>query len=123
MPTQRTTRGDFDDFARACIQAIAVENDGRRSSGSFCKCNRVLATVARLTEARLAHLDAWLIDETMEPGDAILEFYDRFVALVRRGDYVEGQGNFGDDAEYAPAHPKFLECRLTERGLREVLPR
>ena len=122
MAAEHTANTDCDAFTRVCIDAIAIENDGRRALGSFCKCNRVLATVARRTGSRVARLDEWLLDESLEWSDEIGALYDRFVAVVRRGEYVEGQGNFGDEPDYGPAHPKFVECRLTERGLREIRP-
>ena len=120
-----TPRDELDDFTRACIEAVRADTAARqRPIDSFCKCNRVLERLAKLTGDDTPQLLACLHDETAEWSDAELRWYDRFVEIVRRGVHVEGQGNFGDpDEGVAPAHPKFLECRLTERGVRQLQAR
>lgn len=109
------------------VRAIAQENAGKRPMGSFCKCNRVLINVARLLGPQDPIVDAWLADETLEMTEhqyaQICSFYDPFVAAVQGGYVCEGQGNFGgtdEGGEYPPAHPKFLEVRLTPRGVELV---
>lgn len=95
------------------LQAIAAEHAAR--NGLFCKCNRVLQRVLRQLDLADGSRELALLDETLHWDAALLGIYDELVALVRAGLLAEGQGNFGDD-ECAPAHPKFVECRLTEAG-------
>jgi hypothetical protein len=117
-----------EDLALIYARAIALENAGKRPLESFCKCNRVLVHVAQLLGLHDPVIDAWLFDETLAPTECecarIYAFYDPFVAAVKSGDVCEGQGNFGstdeEEGEYAPAHPKFLEVRLTPRGIELV---
>jgi len=111
----------LDAFSRACVEAIGAEAAARQhTADSFCKCNRVLERVAHLSGLMTPELMAWLRDESMDPGDREISFYERFVSLVRRGVHVEGQGNFGEPDDSPPAHPKFVECRLTERGVQQL---
>lgn len=109
----------------AIVRAIAAENTGKRARSSFCKCNRVLLLIAQAQEPPDPLVAEWLMDETLALDEdlwARLEaFYDPFVAAVQAGRVCEGQGNFGGADEYgdwAPAHPKFLEVRLTGYGMR-----
>ncbi len=102
-------------FRKACLRSVHAEAEHTRASSGFCKCNRVLSRVASLIGARTPDLDEWLRDETRVPSAESDALYERFVAVVREGDFVEGQGNFGD-GDAPPAHPKVLECRLTTAG-------
>lgn len=111
----------------AIVRAIAAENAGKRALSSFCKCNRVLLHIAQLQMPQDPLVTEWLMDETLALDEgrwARLEaFYDPFVAAVQAGRVCEGQGNFGgadEDGDWAPAHPKFLEVRLSDYGMRLV---
>ena len=116
---------DMAPLERVYVLAIAQENAGKRPLESFCKCNRVLQRVTQLLQIHEPLLDAWLLDETLQVTEAqwplVDALYGPFVAAVHSGVVCEGQGNFGGRDEYgewAPAHPKFLEVRLTAEGLR-----
>lgn len=111
----------------ALVQATAAEARRSGRASGFCKFNRVLQGVAAAREAAgepmPAGLAAMLADEQVEWTEAVCDWYLRFVAMVVDGRFVEGQGNYGDVADdCAPAHPKFLECRLTADG-REFVER
>lgn len=99
-------------FVQAVVEC--ARRTGRASG--FCKFNKVLACVAAVDPDVPADWETWLFDEQVEWSEESDEWYDRFVALVVAGEFVEGQGNFGDE-DCAPAHPKFLECRVTAKGL------
>ncbi len=111
----------------ALVHATAAEARRTGRASGFCKFNRVLQGVAAAREAAgevvPAGLAAMLVDEQVEWTEAVYDWYLRFVAMVVDGRFVEGQGNYGDVADDCPpAHPKFLECRLTEAG-RELVER
>lgn len=98
-------------------RAVAVEAAQTGRASGFCKLFKVLLRLADADPAAPSDLRECLLDETVEWSEAAYEWYLRFVAVVVRGGLVEGQGNYGDEADdYPPAHPKFLECRLTEAG-------
>lgn len=111
---------------RSLIRATALATAA--SGYQFTKLNGVVAEAARMVDRSRTSLEEWLWDESQSWTDEICSFYDECVQIVRAGVYLEGQGNYGgvyvdpddpeDVEEYGPSHPKFLECRLTERGRR-----
>jgi len=113
-------------LARSLIRATASAVAG--TNHQFTKLNGVVSEAARMVGRWTPELEECLWDESRDWSEDSLAFYDECVQIIRAGVYVAGQGNYGgvyvhpDDPEdvedYAPAHPKFLECRLTDRGRR-----
>ena len=100
----------------AFVAAVAARNRSRGCDvGGFCKSYYVVGGAARILGVWSDALGRSLDDETIEWPEEAEELYEGFVAVVRAGVWLEGQGNFGDD-EYCAAHPKFNECRLADRG-------
>ena len=100
----------------AFVAAVAADNRRRaRDDGGFCKSYDVVVGAARTLGVWSEALGRCLDDEVLEWSEEAFDFYERFVAVVRAGVHLEGQGNFGDD-ESPAAHPKYNECRLTALG-------
>jgi hypothetical protein len=118
MSADERSRDDQLRMAHAVAAEAALSG---RASG-FCKLFKVLLRLAEADPAAPSDLRDCLRDETAEWSEATYDWYLRFVAVVVRGDWVEGQGNYGDEADDCPpAHPKFLECRLTAPGRAAVV--
>lgn len=103
------------------IRAIAEAPN--QSAKRFFKLDRVVSAAAKHEGCWSQCLEDCLVDELREWRDSDLDFYEQCARVIRAGTYIEGQGNYGgpdvDDEfpeDWAPAHPKFLECRLTPRG-------
>ncbi len=119
-------------WVHECIVAIMLENQGRqRPLDAFCKCANVLRRLALLSgNADLQHLlESWLDleDDGMDyPDGKTMRFeepirlYNQLIIAIKDGTYITGQGNIGDE-EFSPAHPKYVECRLTKAGLQIAL--
>src|SRR5262245_33738339 len=109
------------DEVRAFVAAVAARNRScARDDGRFCKSYYVVGGAARALGMWSEAMGRCLDDEMLEWPEQVHDFYERFVAVVRAGIYLEGQGNFGDD-ESCAAHPKFNECRLTDLGRQLLL--
>jgi hypothetical protein len=112
------------DFEMGLIRGVALATTP--GSTRFIKLYRAVSRAARALGCWSDALEEWLADEEVVPNDDVMRFYERCVLVIRHGVYIEGQGNYGgryvDDeypeltADYPPAHPKCLDCRLTQRG-------
>lgn len=110
------------ELERSLVRAVAELAGGGRK---YVKLNRVLEHVVRDRGESWQDSD-WFWDETLEWPDEIESFYNECVKAINAGVYLEGIGNYGgrwvdpDDPseveEWGPAHPKVLECGLTDRG-------
>lgn len=95
----------------------AIDAEHRARGGLFVKCNWVMLRALEMHGALTDAASNQLRDESLPWDKPLVDAYDSLVNIVREGQLAEGQGNFGGD-DYPPAHPKFVECRLTEAGRR-----
>lgn len=118
------------ELERALVRAVHEREPGGRR---FVKLDRVVAAAARFVDRFTPALSNSLVIEVADWTDDDYAFYEQCVVAIRTERFLEGQGNFGrprDDDEYPtlnvnypeldddwpPAHPRVLECRLTDRG-------
>ena len=96
----------------ALVDAVARELTAASRPRPFCKTVFALQRAAAALGIGSADERARLRDETQWLTIELEALYDRLTMLVRRGERLTGQGNFGDD-ECAPAHPNFNEVTLS----------
>ncbi|MCD0459086.1 hypothetical protein [Roseiconus lacunae] len=108
------TPDDFD-----ILNAIRLES--QRSGWKYCKCAKVIATVAQSQGTYDDDLQDALVDEESWENETLASIYEKLIGLANEREHVVGQGNLGGHG-CPPAHPKLTECALTSQGL-QILDR
>jgi hypothetical protein len=92
--------------------------------GAWIRSATVVQRALRADGTLTPQSKRWLADKVDERDRRAARFYDTLVRLVCGVDgqcLLEGQGNFGAVCygypDCPPAHPRYTECRITQRGL------
>jgi hypothetical protein len=98
----------------AILDAIRTETE--KSGWKFCKCAKVIASVARSHGMNTNSLQNALVDEEDWENEVLDSIYQRIINMAKEKRLVVSQGNLGGP-DFGPAHPKLTECGLTDIGL------
>lgn len=101
---------------------LILETAQTEGNGGFVRSAVVIRKALEADGKLTPKAKRWLEDRADAAEDAE-RFYDVLVRLICSPGYeplLEGQGNFGGicygHPDHPPAHPRYTECRITERG-------
>lgn len=105
------------------IVRLILEAAQAEGNGSFVRAAVVVRKALEADSKLTPKAKRWLQDRA-DADDEAEQFYDVLVRLVCGPGFeplLEGQGNFGGicygHPDHPPAHPRYTECRITQRGL------
>lgn len=110
---------ELEAVVRSVLLAVASEARASKAKRGFVKLNRVLLRLLDSENQSVPDIRKSIETECGRWTTDGLEWYWAIVSQLRVSPLLECQGNWGDQC-LPPAHPRVIECRLTEAGFRKL---